>query len=155
MRFGCCGSMISPRRDPIGIEIVEDLSALGFDYIELSIRDLAVLPRPDFTKVLRRLEASGIRCETCNNFFPSAVRLTGPDTSLQTATEYATRALERAAQLGASVVVFGSADAKNIPPGFAYLDAWRQIVDLLQALGPVAGNLGITIGIEPLNKRES
>ena len=155
MRFGCCGSMITPRQDLIGIEIVEDLAAIGFDYIELSIRDLTALPEPAFMQILKRIEASGIRCESCNNFFPARVRLTGPEASLPAAVAYATTIFERAAQLGASAIVFGSADAKNVPAGYSHEDAWGQIVELLQALGPIAGNYGITIAIEPLNTRES
>lgn len=38
MRIGCCGSMICPEKDPIGIEILEPLAELGYDYIELSLR---------------------------------------------------------------------------------------------------------------------
>jgi len=37
-RFGCCGSMIAPASDPVGLAIVEDLAAFGYDYIELSLR---------------------------------------------------------------------------------------------------------------------
>lgn len=147
--------MITPRQDLIGIEIIEDLAAIGCDYIELSIRDLAALPEPAFMQILKRIEASGIRCESCNNFFPGHVRLTGPNASLPAAVAYATTIFERAAQLGASVIVFGSADAKNVPAGFPHQSAWKQVVALLQALGPLAGNYGITIVIEPLNTRES
>ena len=155
MRFGCCGSMISPRQDLIGLEIVEDLAALGFDYVELSIRDLAALPKPGFSKVLDRLRNAGIRCESCNNFFPGDIRLTGHDASLPAAVDFAARVLERAAELGASVIVFGSAGAKNVPPGFSHADARRQIIELLRRLGPIAGGANITIVIEPLNRRES
>jgi len=155
MRFGCCGSMITPRQDLIGIEIIEDLAAIGFDYIELSIRDLTALPEAAFTQILKRIEASGIRCESCNNFFPARVRLTGPDASMPAAVAYATTIFERAAQLGVSEIVFGSADAKNVPAGFSHDDAWLQIVELLQALGPIAAKYGITVVIEPLNTRES
>jgi hypothetical protein len=33
MRLGCCGSMISPSTDPVGIEIVEKMAEIGFDYM--------------------------------------------------------------------------------------------------------------------------
>lgn len=155
MRFGCCGSMITPRQDLIGIEIIEDLAAIGFDYIELSIRDLTALSEAAFTQIQKRIEASGIRCESCNNFFPGSVRLTGRDASLPAAIGYAKTIFERAAQLGASAIVFGSSDAKNVPAGFPHEDAWKQIVELLQALGPIAAKYGITVVIEPLNTRES
>ena len=48
MRFGCCGSMISPCTDPIGTEIVEALAELQYDYIELSLSHLTALREPVF-----------------------------------------------------------------------------------------------------------
>lgn len=74
---------------------------------------------------------------------------------MNTALDYAGRALDRAARLGARIIVFGSAGAKNVPDGFSKTDAWRQIVALLKRLGPVAAEHNLTIAIEPINKREA
>jgi sugar phosphate isomerase/epimerase len=147
--------MISPRTDPLGVAILEELVAIRFDYIELSLSDAANLARPDFAALVKRIEESGISCEACNNFFPARIRLTGPDADLAGALEYARVAVDRAAQLGAKIIVFGSSGAKNVPAGYPYVAAWKQIVELLQALGPIAAEYGITIAIEPLNKLES
>lgn len=155
MRFGCCGSMIAPAADPVGIEVVESMAAVGFDYIELSLADIAALAEDRFLAICRRLERAGIPCEACNNFFPPSVRLTGEDARPDRALDYARRALERAARLGARVVVFGSAGAKNVPPGFDRSRAWGQIAELLHRLGPVAQTHGITIAIEAINRTES
>jgi D-psicose/D-tagatose/L-ribulose 3-epimerase len=154
MRLGCCGSMISPA-DPIGIGIIDDMARMGFDYIELSLAALAALAETDFAALARRIAQSGIRCEACNNFFPPRVRLTGPEACLTTALEYATGAMDRAARLGVQTIVFGSSGAKNVPAGFDMRAAWRQIVELLQAIGPLAQARSITIAIEPLNRQES
>ena len=108
LRIGCCGSMIAPVADPVGIDIVEDLAAFGFDYIELSLRDFAPLPEPALAQLISRLERAGLACEVCNNFFPPEIRLTGPDADLSTALRYARATLTTAARLGTSVVVFGS-----------------------------------------------
>jgi D-psicose/D-tagatose/L-ribulose 3-epimerase len=154
-RIGCCGSMISPATDRLGVEIVESLAQFGFDYIELSLSDMAALPPPAFRRLRERMARSGIPCEACNNFFPPRVRLTGSNARLPAALEYAESALERAARLGVSIIVFGSSGAKNVPPGFSQDTAWQQIVHLLQHLGPRAAVHGITIAIEPLNQQES
>ena len=155
LRFGCCGSMIAPSTDPVGLAIVEDLAAFGYDYIELSLRDLAVLPSPTLTAHLVRLQRSGLACEVCNNFFPPEIRLTGPATDLGAALRYAEHALATAARVGASVVIFGSSGARNVPAGFPLDDAWGQLRTLLAALAPLAERHGITIAIEHLNRRES
>lgn len=147
--------MIAPASDPIGIAIVEDLAASGYDYIELSLRDLAVLPEPTLTAHFARLKRSGLTCEVCNNFFPPEIRLTGPTADLVAALRYAEYALATAARVGASVVIFGSSGARNVPAGFSHPDAWIQLRTLLAALAPIAERHGITIAIEHLNRGES
>jgi sugar phosphate isomerase/epimerase len=147
--------MIAPATDPIGIAIVEDLAAFGYDYIELSLRDLAVLPGPALSALTSRLRRSGLACEVCNNFFPPEIRLTGPAVDLGAALRYAEHALATAARVGASVVIFGSSGARNVPAGFPLDTAWNQLRDLLTALAPVAERHGITLAIEHLNRGES
>ena len=154
IRFGICGCMISPA-DPLGADIVEQLATLGYDYLELSLRDLAALPETAFTRLVTRLQRAGVPCEACNNFFPAEIRLTGPAADLPAAVAYARLALARAARLGVKVVVFGSSGARNVPAGFPLDAAWAQLRALLVALGPVAEEHGLTIVIEHLNRGES
>lgn len=155
LRFGCCGSMIAPVADPVGAEIAERLASLGFDYLELSLRDLAALPEAARAALAGRLRRAGIACEACNNFFPPEIRLTGSAADLAAALRYAEQALAAAAQLGATIVVFGSSGARNVPAGFPSAEAWVQLRTLLLGLGPIAARHGITLAIEPLNRGES
>ncbi len=141
--------------DPLGADIVEQLATLGYDYIELSLRDLAALSETAVAGLGARLQRAGLPCEACNNFFPPGIRLTGPAADLPAALAYARVALARAARLGVTVVVFGSAGARNVPAGFSPEVAWAQLRALLVALGPVADGHGITIVIEHLNRGES
>ena len=89
IRFGCCGSMISPSADPVGGEMVEALAEIGYDYIELSLSDLTALSEPAFAGLVERVNRSGIRCEACNNFFPRRIPLTGDQARLNHALAYA------------------------------------------------------------------
>lgn len=146
--------MISPA-DPLGAEIVEQLAEIGYDYIELSLRDIAALPEAAFVRLHDRLQRAGLPCEACNNFFPPEIRLTGPAADLPAAVRYARGALTRARRLGVRVVVFGSSGARNVPAGFPREAAWEQLRALLAALGPVAEEHAITIVIEHLNRGES
>lgn len=155
MRFGCCGSMISPESDPLGAAIVEEAAGLGFDYIELSLRVVAVLSEADYRDLGRRLRSAGLPCEACNNFFPPAVRLTGRRADRSAGVAFGTRALERAAGLGARTVVFGSSAARNVPEGFGADEAFSQLAGLLAGLGPRAAALGIVLAVEPLRRQES
>ena len=137
--------MISPSTDPVGVEIVETLAEIRYDYVELSLSDLMALPEPAFARVVERVNRSGIRCETCNNFFPRRIPLTGSQARLDHALAYAAGAMDRAARIGVDVIVFGSSGAKNVPPGFPPETAWKQVVDLLQRLGEVLGADGAPV----------
>ena len=155
LRLGCCGSMISPVTDPLGAAIAGQLAAAGFDYLELSLRDLAALSESAQADLSAELRRAGIGCEACNNFFPPDIRLTGPAADLSGALRYAERALAAAARLGATTVVFGSSGARNVPAGFSVKAAWSQLHALLSALGSIAARHHITIAIEHLNRSES
>lgn len=155
MRFGCCGGMVSPAADPVGGAIVEQLAALGYDYIELSLRDLVALPESALAELIARLQRAALACEACNNFFPPEIRLTGPDADFHAALRYAETALATAARVGAAVVVFGSSGARNVPAEFPLDAAWQQLRALLRALGPLAERHRLTVAIEHLNRGES
>jgi sugar phosphate isomerase/epimerase len=113
------------------------------------------LPGEGFRDLLGKIRDGDIPVEACNNFFPPRVRLTGEEAKQETALEYAKAACERAAAMGAKIVVLGSSGAKNIPPGFPYNRARGQLVDLLGKLQDIVQPLGIIVALEPLNRKES
>jgi sugar phosphate isomerase/epimerase len=154
-KIGICGCMIEPDKDPVGIEVVEETARLGYDYIELSLRDVAALDNSAFFALARRLEKSGLRCEACNNLFPAGQRVTGPDFHVPALRAYTAAALRRAQQIGAEFVVFGSSAARNVPQGFPRDTAWAQIVDATRMLADEAEKTGLTIAIEYHNKFEA
>jgi len=148
MRIGCCIEATATER-------IEYLARLGYDYVELFLASLAALPEDEFFAIVDRLGQTGIPCEACCIFYPRTVRLTGPDVDWAQVEEYDRRAIARAAQLGAKVIVFGSSGAKNVPEGFPYDRAWEQIVQAMRIAAPIAAEHGITIVIEPLNQKEA
>jgi D-psicose/D-tagatose/L-ribulose 3-epimerase len=148
MRIGCCIEATATER-------IEQLARLGYDYVELHLAPLAALPEDEFLAFVDRLGKTGIPCEACCIFYPRTVRLTGPDVDWAQVEEYDRRAIDRAAQLGAKVIVFGSSGAKNVPDGFPYDRAWEQIVHSMRIAAPIAAEHGITIVIEPLNQKEA
>jgi sugar phosphate isomerase/epimerase len=147
--------MVAPATDPLGADILETIASQGYDYIELSQRDLVPLSEDAVLRLIARLEKAGLACEACNNFFPPEVRLTGPTADLAAALRYAEKAFAVSARLGVKIIVFGSSGARNVPEGFSHERAWAQLRELLVALGPRAEAHDITIVIEPLNKGES
>jgi sugar phosphate isomerase/epimerase len=64
-------------------------------------------------------------------------------------------ALARVHQIGGEVVVFGSGAARAIPDGFALREARRQTIRFLHRVADAAERHGVTVVIEPLNRKES
>lgn len=154
MKFGCCLNMVATGPDKTGIEKLDTLAKTGYDYVELPLAEMAALSKEEFENIKKAVEASGIRCETCNNFFPGTIRLTGSDVNMEEIHEYVDKALGRAEQLGVQYVVFGSGKAKWVPDGFSIEEGYRQVVDMLKSIAPIAHGHGVTIVIEPLRKAE-
>ena len=154
LRFGYCLNMVARRPDKTGMENLDTLAELGYDYVELPCAELSYLPEEEIRSLKARLSDLNLPMETSNNFFPPATRLTGTDVRNGDVDAYARRALDRLAYLGTKIVVFGSGGAKNVPDGFALEAGYAQVVDLLQRLAPEAGARGITIAIEPLRAVE-
>ncbi|MBQ9942617.1 MAG: sugar phosphate isomerase/epimerase [Christensenellaceae bacterium] len=155
MKIGCCGSMIDPKGDPIGIEALDVLAEAGYDYIELSLRDLAVLDENEYAKLRARVLSSPLRCESCNNMLPSHLKVTGEDPKQEEALDFLHGAFARAQELGAKAIVFGSPLSKNVQPGFDHAAARQQLLHFVRKLGDVAAQYGLTIGMEPINAGES
>lgn len=155
MKFGCCLNMVAEHEDRTGIEHLPELSRRGYDYVELPLAEMMELSGEEFERLVAdRLREYHMACETCNNFFPGTVRLTGEGVDLEAVMCYVREALARASSLGVQYVVFGSGKAKNVPEGYSMEEGRRQVVELLRRIGPVAEENGITIVIEPLRRQE-
>lgn len=155
MRIGCCVNMVASAPDGIGIERLATLAAAGYDYVELPLAQMMALTSTQFDELIGTVASSGLPCEACNNFIPADYPITGDKTDPVKLGDYLDEALERASQLGAQSIVFGSSGAKNVPPGFPMEKAWEQIVQTLRLIDEKIGDRDIRIAIEPLCKLES
>jgi len=161
MRFGiCCGpGSFAPQveEQPLSSlsKLVETLQAAGADYIEFPVG--AVMPQgrqSEWEQLRDAMAPLPLKVEAFNSFIPATHRITGPDVNLNTVLEYAGTALQRCKELGADVVVLGSAGARKVPDGFDKAEARSQFIEFCRRLGPVADKVGIDIAIEPLNSQE-
>jgi sugar phosphate isomerase/epimerase len=156
LRIGFCANMAALDPEGVGDGRIDALAKLGYDYAELPLAQMMALDEREFSRRIRaRLRDAGLPCEASNNFFPKEYALTGPDANHSRALEYAQRALDRAAEIGVRRVVFGSAGARNMPDGWPERSGFDQLVSFLQRIAPLAGERGIRIVIEPLNRLES
>jgi len=146
MQFGCCAS----------IDKAAAVQAAGFDYLEAAV--VSLIPDEDeaaFAPILAQYQASPIPVRAFNLFLPRDLKIVGPAVDEARMRQYVARALARMQRIGASVAVFGSGGARNIPEGFPRAEAVKQIVHFLNVVADAAEETDVVIAIEPLNKKES
>ena len=143
MQFGVC----------TGIENAEIARSAGFTFIEPTVRSLH--GSKDFAVIQAAHAAAGLPTPTFNVFVPGELKITGPATDLAKLQVYVAEPLRRVQAVGGSLVVFGSGGARNIPDGFSRDTAGQQLIDFLRMVADEADKTGVTIAIEPLNRRES
>ncbi|MBR4766347.1 MAG: sugar phosphate isomerase/epimerase, partial [Clostridia bacterium] len=91
-----------------------------------------------------------------NCFLPGSLKVTGPQLDYDALREYIEKGISRGKPLGLEKVVFGSSGARNVPDGWSYEEAYRQIVYFLKEIAaPIAEKYGVIITIEPLRKTDS
>jgi len=137
------------------IDRLEDVAAIGYDYIELSLTAASAWSDAEFDLARAAVDAAPIRAEAFNGMMPADYRLTGPNADHAAALQYLDKAFGRAAALGGKVVVFGSGGARRVPDRFPTDEAWEQLAAFLHGAARLCETHGITLVIEPLRKQET
>jgi len=120
--------VVKPTRD------FDNSVRFGFDYQEPSVWEVENMSQGDFERFREHVLASPIR-RLRLNFFTSppaefklpVIRVVGPVINPEQIRNYVEKGLERSRQLGAEIVVWGSAASQTVPEGFSRDHAWEQI----------------------------
>jgi sugar phosphate isomerase/epimerase len=146
MQIGCCCSL---EQGPAA-------QAAGFDYLECPLVSLlADEDEAAFAPVLAAHRASPLPVRAFNIFLPRDLKVVGPEIDRERVQRYVRVALTRAQRVGARLIVFGSGAARQVPEQFPRNEATVQLVQFLDSAAGVAAETGLTIAIEPLNRKES
>lgn len=146
MKFGVCGDF---SQAPI-------LAVAGFDFLEINVQG-NLKPEADesvFLPELTRIQACPLPCTVANCFLPGHLKPVGPDVSKEKLRRYVETACDRARRAGIGTIVFGSGGARHIPDGFDRSQAWGQLLDFGWMAATIARGNGVTLAVEPLNRKE-
>ncbi|MGO4538079.1 sugar phosphate isomerase/epimerase family protein [Paenibacillus sp. 2TAB19] len=138
-----------------GIDEAETLRSLGFDYIECTLTSLMLENQSEFEKVLPKFIDSPLPPLAFNVFFPNGLHVVGPDTDSERIRRYVSRAASALNRIGARTVVLGSGRARHVPDGWDRGRAEEQFSQLLGWMGDEFDGTGVTVAIEPLNRKET
>lgn len=139
----------------MGIEKAGLLADKGFDYIECPLSSLPLEDEQAMAEKLSIFMNSPIKVSAMNLFFPQGMMVVGPQADRERIRQYIRKAGKAASQIGVKVVVLGSGRARMIPDGWQRQQAEAQMLEWLGMISEEWHGNGVTLALEPLNRKES
>lgn len=128
----------------------------GYDFAEFTVGMVdETVSEEEYGSIRSVVNEAGIPVLAFNCFIPGHLRIAGPDVDFDALRRYVRVALKRVADLGASIVVFGSGAARRVPDGWPLESGREQIKRFVQMAGETASANGVTIAVEHLNRGET
>lgn len=148
MKIGCTVSY----KD---LEKIAVAAKAGFDYVEVALNGYAVCSEEEYNAFRKTLAENNIPCEAANCLFPGDIKLCEEAFDEKTVREYLEKAFARAKETGIDTVVFGSGKSRTVPEGMSCEKALERLEYVCRDLiDPIGAKYGITVVVEPLNKKE-
>ena len=113
------------------------------------------LSEEQFQQNVTRIKNARCKVFLCNIFFPSTMKIAGPEVDETRVLSYADTVLSRAQKAGLSFIVLGSGGSRRIPDGYDAQKATNDFIQLCQKLAVVAGKYKIIIALEGLQSIET
>ncbi|CAG7643350.1 sugar phosphate isomerase/epimerase family protein [Paenibacillus allorhizosphaerae] len=145
MKIGWCTS----------IQNAELLKEIGYDFIELPVAPLPLEQDSGLADAMKPILASPIPTSAFNILFPKDMKLVGPDANDARIRHYIARAAAVLSEARAGIIVLGSGGARNVPDHCERLRAEQQLLQVLDWCADELKGTGVTLAIEPLNRKES
>jgi sugar phosphate isomerase/epimerase len=159
MRFALCNEMFEKR--PLA-EVCAVVSRLGYHGLEIapftlapSAPEVTAEQRQEVRKIIKDhgLETVGLHWLFAG---PKDLHLTTPEQAVwQRTRDYLAALLDLCSDLGGKVLVLGSPKQRSILPDQTKQGAWQRAVELLRSVLDRAGELDLTICLEPLAPAET
>lgn len=127
----------------------------GFDYIEIPVCSYAQVPESDFKRQLSSLRNADFTCLGANFFFPSIMKVVGPDVDSKKIEDYCKKAVDRSFEMGVKVLTIGSGKSRFCPDGFSRTSAVDQFGSWLSYVGDLIDSSDCIIGIEPIRHQST
>ena len=143
MKFGMCSTL----------EKLESALEVGADYIEVNNMRLEQMPDEQFEKYVAIAKRHPGCVLATNGFFIPEITLTGENQSPEMI-PWIDKSIDRLSKLGAKHLVIGSGKARNCPEDFPIEKALEQMVEIIAQIADKAKPYGMTVAVEPLQKKE-
>lgn len=138
---GCCGTT----------ESYLAIREMGYDYAELSGRQIMSLTEEDFQEFLQLYRKTGFPCRGFNDYCDARYPIVGPGCSSESVKVYAREICRRGQALGIKTIGIGAPSARTLPEGYSREQADREMEAFLRMICPIAREHGIIILLEAVH----
>ena len=153
MKFGLNTLLYSAQFTADDLPLVDKVAALGYDGVEVPFIDLDSL---DAAATRRALEAAGMGATACAVLVPGTSLISDDAAERAAGVERLRRCVALAAEMGAEAVVGPLyAPVGQLAGRGRTEEEWKRAVEGLRAAAEAAGEAGIFLAIEPLNRFET
>jgi sugar phosphate isomerase/epimerase len=129
----------------------------GLSFIEINLKSTCApeVTEAEFEKWRAVVRNAALPASHANGFFPGELKLVGPQRDLSKIRDYAEASLARAAKAGVKIVTLGSGGSRQAPEGTSVAQAVEQFTECGREIAAIARRHGLTIAVEPLNRKET
>jgi len=153
MKFGLNTLLYSAEFSNATLDLVPKVAELGFDGIEIPFINLDAID-PSATR--RALEAAGLGATGCAVLVPGTNLISADPAERKAGVDRIKRCVAIAAEMGAEAVAGPLyAPVGQLTGRARTADEWQRAVDGLRAAAEAAGEAGVLLAIEPLNRFET
>lgn len=156
MRFGANTFIFrSPFSTEKDLDLIPKLKGMGFDLIEVAVEDPALI---DIADLKAALEDSDMGVVTCGAFGPGRNISSLDPVERQAAKDYLVWMIDAAAELGSDVVagpMYSAVGKARLEDPADRDQEWQYAVDGLKEIATYAGEKGVKLAFEPLNRFET
>ena len=136
-------------------DLIPKVKQMGFDILEVALDDAALID----AKLLRKMtEDNGLSVTVCGAFGPTRDISSDDPAIRKNGVDYISESVRFAEAVGSTLFsgpVYSAVGKTRMVPEEQKKQEWAWCVENLRALGKVASDAGVTIGVEPLNRFET
>lgn len=155
MKFGINSFIWESPFSSESLGLIEKAANMGFDTFEIAVENPNLIQVDELHAALQR---HGMQAVVCGVFGPDR-DLSSEDPAMRQATEqYITFCIDMAKKLGASIVcgpMYASVGKARLIPAAERRQEWERSVKSMRTLAAYAGEQGVRLAIEPLNRFET
>lgn len=140
MKFGCC----------VSIKNIKKAKELGYDFVELSGKEISSVDEKKWNDVLEEIKGAGIKVIGFNSFCDEKTPIVG-NVDKDKLFSYSKKLVERGYQLDIDNIGIGAPKARMLEDGFSKELADNQLKEFLVYITSIGKQFNINILLEALN----